>query len=248
MNEQDFFEINTNSGECLRGYYSDSGSGPVGIYVHGFMSNADGTKSMYLWENAKRNGRSWLRYDQRGQGRSDGTFEQFRISRVMEDMNCVLEFIGNRPTILVGSSMGGWISAYAALSGKHNVAGLVLIAPAINFIEMIYESFDVEQKLKWDADGKYWFPSDYEEEGFSLDFATIEDARKFDIYHKDVKFDCPVTLLHGELDEVVPLSVSEKLVHASSTDIEMEIVAKGNHRLSDHTDRVQQAVDSIWPV
>ncbi len=240
------FEVGTSSGELVRGRFRDTGEGPVGIYVHGLLSDGEGAKSMHLWEDAIAKGRSWLRFDQRGQGRSEGTFNDFRISRVAEDLRCVLDFVGNRPTVLVGSSLGGWIAGHAGLTWSHNICGIILIAPAFNFIEDLYRSLTPHQAKRWEKDGRHLFASDYQDGGFSLEFATVQDARGFDVYAAPIRYRCPVVVLHGESDDVVPVETSMKFKSAAESQISVEVVAGGDHRLSEHSATILRHVDAMW--
>ena len=246
MNRESSFELDAGNGEHVRGRFWNTNQGPVGLFVHGLLSDGDGTKSMHLWESARQKNRSWLRFDQRGQGRSDGTFDDFRISRVVEDLRCVLDFVCDQPTVIVGSSLGGWVAAHAGLTGRHNIVGLVLIAPAFNFVETIYRSLSVEDQKSWEAEGRRFFPSPYEEDGFALDFDTVIDARRFDLYRNPIEFDHPVVILHGELDDVVPVAVSEKFQASSKSDVLLEVIPEGDHRLSGHAETIQRHVDAIW--
>ncbi len=241
------FEIDPGNGERVRGRFRNTGRGPVGVYVHGLLSDGDGTKSMHLWESAIRQNRSWLRFDQRGQGRSDGTFDDFRISRVVEDLRCVLDHVGDRPTILVGSSLGGWIAAHAGLTGLHRIAAMVLIAPAINFVEGIWNSLSAEERSEWQSGGRRYFPSPYEDDGFALDFETVEDAREFDIYRGRVRYDCPVTVLHGACDDTVPVEVSANYQARTESEVRLDVIPGADHRLSGHCQTIQDCVDSMWP-
>lgn len=238
--------LEAGNGERIRGHFYDTGDGAVGIYVHGLFADGDGTKSMHLWERAKSSGRSWLRFDQRGQGRSDGAQERFRLSRAAEDLQCVLRFIGNRPALLVGSSMGAWVSAHAALDPDSGIDALVLLAPAFNFIDSIYDSMEEDERRQWRQRSRHVFSTPYEPYEFSLDYEVVQDAREYDLYARRVSYSCPVVILHGEDDEIVPVDVSHRFVEHALSPTSLEILPGADHRLSDHEGRIVEVVDELW--
>ena len=59
----------------------------------------------------------------------------------MENAESILEGVGADNNILVGSSMGGWISLLLASRSKlkQKIKALVLIAPALNFLRPFYQ-------------------------------------------------------------------------------------------------------------
>ena len=81
------------------------------------------------------------RYDPTCIGDSPGSWETLEFRHWIEDAEAVLERAGGEKNVLVGSSMGGWISLLLASRSrlKQNIKGLVLIAPALNFIRPFYQ-------------------------------------------------------------------------------------------------------------
>ena len=84
-------------------------------------------------------------------GDSGGRFEDGTISRWLEEAQAVFDQMTAGPQIVVGSSMGGWLAlllaaAHRAAVGDRasRIAGLVLIAPAI----------DMTKVLMWDVMSK----------------------------------------------------------------------------------------------
>ena len=52
-----------------------------------------------------------------------------------------------------------------------------------------------------------------------------------------IKLDCPVRLLHGQIDQDVPFAVSLKLAAAlHSADVQVTLIKDGDHRLSRDAD------------
>ena len=246
MNES--FAIEVSNGEQVRGSIFDTGKGAVGVFVHGLLSSAAGEKSTSLWEYAKCQKRSWVKFDQRGQGESDGSHHENRVSRVYADLQHVLEFIGHdRPKCLVGSNLGGWVSACIAKREEFNVQGMLLLAPAFNFVEKIYQSLAPAEQEIWRTTGRYTLPTPYDSDGFSLAYQVVEDARQFNAFANPVDYPFPVTILHGENDEVVPLALSREFVQHVSSNVDLKVIADGDHRLTSEIQTIIEVVDNNWP-
>ena len=118
------------------------GGQPGLIWLGGFRSDMEGSKATALDAYAARRSLACTRFDYSGHGRSGGRFEDGTISRWLEEAEAVFRQFGQGRQIVVGSSMGGWIALLLAerLAGSGQVAGLVLIAPAV----------DMTRKLMWD--------------------------------------------------------------------------------------------------
>ena len=116
-----------------------AGSGKPGVvWLGGFKSDMESTKAVALDGFCEREGRPCLRFDYSGHGISGGDFEQGAIGRWLEESLAAIRAASEGPYVFVGSSMGGWIAllaarALAAAGETARLAGLVLIAPAVDF-------------------------------------------------------------------------------------------------------------------
>ena len=108
-------------------------SGPGIVFLCGFGSDKEGSKALFLEEQAKKTGQAFVRFDYSGHGQSDGDFKDGTISAWAADTLAVIDELTEGPQILVGSSMGGWLMLLAALARKDRIAGLVGIAAAPDF-------------------------------------------------------------------------------------------------------------------
>ena len=82
-----------------------------------------GQKAISLERFARKKLR-FIRFECRGHGKSDGKFEDFTISDWKKDLIDIIDNIAKGPQILVGSSMGGWLSFLAAKARPKRIAGL----------------------------------------------------------------------------------------------------------------------------
>lgn len=213
------------------------GTGPATIWLGGFKSDMQSTKAEVIAEWAAKNGRANLRFDYSGHGLSDGKFEDGTISAWLDDALAVIRQKGGEAPILVGSSMGGWLSLLAArtlLAEQKKLSGLVLIAPAADFTEdLMWNRFPAEIRTAIDRDGVYHHPSDYSEIPTPITRNLIEDGRRHLILVAPLKTGAPVRILQGMQDPDVPWQHVTKLVeHLAEDDVTVTMIRDGDHRLS----------------
>ena len=128
-----------------------------------------GTKAAALARWAEEAGRAFVRFDYSGHGESGGAFTDGTIGRWLADALAVFDACCRGPQILVGSSMGGWLALLMVRalrrrpsSGPASVAGLVLIAPAVDFTEeLMWKRFTPAIKRELEETGVWARPSDY---------------------------------------------------------------------------------------
>jgi len=215
------------------------GEGPPVVWLGGFRSDMRSSKAeaLDLWAAGKR--RAFIRFDYTAHGESSGRFEEATISHWLEDALAVLaRFAPHRP-ILVGSSMGGWISLLAAreIAQKRPgdaPAGLVLIAPAVDFTErLMWERFPDPIRRVIEGAGVYYQPSAYSPEPYPITRRLIEDGRRHLLFGRPILTGCPVHILQGMKDPDVPWRHALELVeHLPGDSVSMTLVKDGDHRLS----------------
>lgn len=216
-----------------------TGEGPCLVWLGGFMSDMRGSKAEAVDAFAAREGRACLRFDYSGHGESEGAFEDGTISRWCEEALAVITAQAGEAPILIGSSMGGWIALLATRHLRvHDRArapsGLVLIAPAPDFTErLMWKDFDEATRNAIMMDGKVMIPSDYDEAGYPITRALIEDGRANLLMDEPILTGCPVHILQGMADPDVPwqhaLAVMERM---PADNVAMTLVKDGDHRLS----------------
>ncbi|MEM7597510.1 MAG: alpha/beta hydrolase [Pseudomonadota bacterium] len=233
-------------------YVRTDGRGPGIVFLGGFKSDMEGTKALYLEEWAQSTGRAVLRFDYSGHGRSSEAFTDGAIGDWAEDALAVLAALTDGPQILVGSSMGGWISLLVARTVPERVAGLVTIAAAPDFTEdSMWAGFDDSQRSALNTDGQVALPSDYEEP-YIITKRLIDDGRANLVLRDDLKLPFPVRSLQGTADADVDMSVALRLLdHAQSPDMRLTLVDGADHRFSDPeclsmiTDAVEEVLTRI---
>jgi pimeloyl-ACP methyl ester carboxylesterase len=214
-------------------YRRQEGREPGVLWLGGFHSDMDGTKAQAVTAWAGRTGRACLRFDYYGHGRSSGDFTQGTISRWRDDALAVLDTVARGPQILVGSSMGGWISMLLARARPERVAGLLLIAPAADFTEiLVWQRLPEAAQKQVLEEGSWLRPSDHGEEPYPITRKLIEDGRQNLVLNVKTSPAVPVRILHGMADPDVPWQHGLKTVEAIEGDVQLTLVKDGDHRLS----------------
>jgi pimeloyl-ACP methyl ester carboxylesterase len=208
------------------------------VFLGGFMSDMTGGKALALETFAQARGQAFVRFDYFGHGASSGRFEDGSIGRWAEDAIAVIDELTEGPQILVGSSMGGWIMLLAALARPQVVAGLVGIAAAPDFTELLmWRAFTPEIRATIEHEGVYYEPSDYGDQPYPITRHLIEEGRTHLVMGKQIPIDCPVRLIHGVADPDVPFKLSLELMQRlRAADVEVFLVKGGGHRLSEPHD------------
>ncbi len=231
MTEPQF--LTTQSGRRIA-YHRFGGRRPGVVFLGGLRSDMTGTKAVHLEAWARRTGREFLRFDYSGHGQSSGEFTEGCIGDWADDAAAVIQTLTEGPQILVGSSMGGWISLLMARRLPDHVAGLVTIAAAPDFTEDgMWADFDADQRRMLMKEGQVALPSEYGDP-MIITRRMIEDGRNNLVLRTPLRLEIPVRSLQGTADVDVPMDVALRLLnHLEGPDIRLELVKGADHRFSD---------------
>lgn len=210
------------------------GRAPTIVWLGGFKSDMTGTKAQALSDWASRRSQAMVRFDYMGHGRSGGAFRDGTISRWLGDALAVIDAVTEGPLLLVGSSMGGWLSLLAARARPHRVKGLVLIAPAVDMTErLMWAEFSEDIRRQIDETGAWEQPSEYDPEPYVITKSLILDGRAHLLMNAPIVFDGPVHVLQGGADPDVPAAHAREafeLIECASA--RFDLIPDGDHRLS----------------
>jgi pimeloyl-ACP methyl ester carboxylesterase len=214
-------------------FHRTEGRGPGLLFLGGFRSDMQGTKALYLEDRAKAAGRAFVRFDYSGHGQSEGAFEDGTIGDWLADARAVLAALTEGPQVLIGSSMGGWISLLLAREAPARIAALVGIAAAPDFTEdSMWAEASAAQRAALLRDGHISLPSEYGAP-YVITRRLIEDGRQHLLLRAPLTLPMPVRLLQGMADTDVPPSVALRLLdHAQGPDIRLTLVKGPDHRFS----------------
>jgi pimeloyl-ACP methyl ester carboxylesterase len=215
------------------------GKSPGLFWLGGFKSDMKGTKAEALDRWSDGAGRACVRFDYSGHGESGGDFRDGTIGRWLEESLEVYLRYAEGPQIVVGSSMGGWLALLLAraLSRRKNapqIAGMVLIAPAVDFTEeLMWKEFSAETRREIEEKGAWMRPSAYGEAPYPITRGLIEEGRNHLLLGGLIETNCPVHILQGVQDPDVPWKHAVELVSRfSRDDVVLTLIKEGDHRLS----------------
>lgn len=204
------------------------------IFLGGFKSDMEGTKALFLQNLCARKNISFIRFDYSGHGKSEGKFENGSIGQWFEDSLSIIDNIsGTREYILVGSSMGGWISLLCARERANTVKGMVLLAPAPDFTREIIDRFDNQQKSDLEKNGYVDVPNDYSDEPYIFTKKLIEDGEDYCLLNSAIDVTAPVIIIQGKKDNDVPWEKALKIQECLTSDeTDIILIKDAGHSLS----------------
>lgn len=242
--EPHFLEIGQGDRHRRIAYRFDAGASdtsPVVLWLSGFLSDMASTKVVFLSEWTAQRGYAMLRFDYSGHGLSGGDIEQASTGAWLEEAEVMLDLVAERSVILVGSSLGGWISLLLARKlaqrSDARLNGLVLIAPAWDMTEkLMWEKMSDEARNAVLNKGVFYAPSDYDDP-YPITKILIEEGRNHLLAEGGVPVNAPVRILQGMKDSDVPWEHSAALVDLLATDdVDLTLVKNAGHRLSEPAD------------
>lgn len=219
------------------------GKSPGLFWLGGFMSDMKGTKAEALDRWAQAEGRACVRFDYSGHGESGGNFTAGTIGRWLEESLTVYVRFAQGPQVVIGSSMGGWLGLLLARELRKRqekkesaapLAGMVLIAPAVDFTEeLMWKNFSNAVKREIEDKGVWMRPSEYSEGPYPITKRLIEDGRMHLMLGGLIETGCPVHILQGVQDPDVPWRHAVELVSRfARDDVVLTLIKDGDHRLS----------------
>ncbi len=203
------------------------------VFLHGFMSNLEGKKPKSLLSFAKKNKLGFLALEYSGHGKSSGKFVNGNISKWTRDTKVLItKIVKKNNFILVGSSMGSWISLNLFKYFKSQIIGFLGIGSAPDFLEnLMWKKFS--KKIKVELTKKGIYNLNYGDYVYPITLQLIKDGRKNKVLNKKIKSKINVTMIHGEKDEAVPISYSKKTLKIfKAAKKKLILIKNGDHSLS----------------
>ena len=203
------------------------------VFLHGFMSDLEGEKPKSFLNFAKKNKLSFLALEYSGHGKSSGVFTKGNITKWSNETSILIKkIIKKKDFIIIGSSMGAWISLKQLQIFKNQISGFLGIGSAPEFLEkLMWKKFTKKMKTEIIKKGIYYLKhGDYE---YPITLQLINDGRKNKVLNKKTNLKINVTMIHGQKDEVVPVSYSRKVLKIfKKAKKKLVIIKNGDHSLS----------------
>ena len=203
------------------------------VFLPGFASDIDGDKPKKFLKFAIQNKLGFLAMEYFGHGRSSGEFTRGNITKWSNDARITIgKIVKKNDFILIGSSMGGWISLLMHRYFSSQIKGFLGIGSAPEFLErLMWKKFTKKMKNETKRNGIYNLKyGDYE---YPITYQLIKDGRRNKVFNKKIKSKIYLTMLHGSKDEVVPVTYSKKVLRLFvNAKKKMIIIKSGDHSLS----------------
>ncbi|MFH1422226.1 MAG: alpha/beta fold hydrolase [Planctomycetota bacterium] len=168
---------------------------PAVMYVHGLLSSRNSRKSRALLERLYPQDFIFFRFDSYGRGDSYGDLKNLTLTKQIDCVDKAFNtlffhrVVDTSSIFIIGSSFGG-LAALLWAANDNRVRSLALVAPALNLC------------------------SDKLPDSLIVDYLSdlfYEDLKNYNPYEEAEKINCPVLVVHGKEDIVVPVSCTEKL-------------------------------------
>ena len=203
------------------------------VFLHGFMSDLEGDKPKTFYKYCKKRKLGFLGLEYSGHGKSSGKFTNGNISKwTKEIQKTIKKIVKKNNFILVGSSMGSWLSLNQFKYFQKQIKGFLGIGSAPEFLErLMWKKFTEKMKKETIKKGLYnLIHGDYE---YPISYQLIKDGRKNKILNKKFNSKIHVTMIHGNKDEVVPVIYSRKILKLfDKAKKKLIIIKNGDHSLS----------------
>ena len=207
---------------------------PFLVFLHGFMSDLEGKKPNAFLKFAKQNGLSFLALEYSGHGKSSGKFTRGNISKWSNEVSVLIKkIIKNNHFTIIGSSMGAWLAINQFKQFKNQINGFLGIGSAPEFLEnLMWKKFSKKMKDEITKKGIYQLKhGNYE---YPITLQLIKDGRKNKVLNKKINSRINITMIHGQKDEVVPVSYSRKVLKIfRNARKKLVVVKNGDHSLSE---------------
>ena len=203
------------------------------IFLHGFMSDLEGDKPKTFLKYCKKQKLGFLGLEYSGHGKSSGKFIHGNISKWSKEIQITIKKIVKKNNfILVGSSMGSWLSLNQFKYFKKQIKGFLGIGSAPEFLErLMWKKFT--KKMKKETIKKKIYNLKHGDYEYPISYQLIKDGRKNKVLNKKINSKIQVTMIHGRKDEVVPVVYSKKVLGLfSKAKKKLIIFNNGDHSLS----------------
>ena len=206
---------------------------PYLVFLHGFMSDLEGKKPKTFLNFAKKNKLGFLALEYSGHGKSSGKFTNGNISKWTKETKLLIrKIVKKNKIILIGSSMGAWISINQFKFFKKQIVGFLGIGSAPEFLEgLMWNKFS--EKMKKEIKKNKIINLRHGDYEYPISLQLIKNGKKNKVFDKKIYHKLTVTMVHGNKDESVPVSYSRKVLRIfKNSKKKLVIVKNGDHSLS----------------
>jgi len=171
----------------LRCIFLNTNSKLFVVFLHGFMSDLEGEKPKAFQRYCKKRKLGFLALEYSGHGKSSGKFTKGNVSKWTKEIKYTIKKIVKKNNfILIGSSMGSWLSLNQFKYFKKQIKGFLGIGSAPEFLErLMWNKFTKKMKKETIKNGIYSLKhGNYE---YPISFQLIKDGRKNKVFNMKIR-------------------------------------------------------------
>ncbi len=206
------------------------------VYIHGLCSTPWGLKPESIKSFCIKYGLGFLRYEMAGHGSDIANYEKADINIWKEQLLEIIDEMTEGNILLIGTSMGGWLSLLGAEARPERIIGVIGISAAPDFTIGLENSYLSDtQKQEINEKGKIEFVTN----DFTYVFtsALLKSGRENQLLNRKININCPVHLLQGMQDAAYPWKYSLQIVEClASKDVTLKLIKNANHRMQEPSD------------
>lgn len=228
--EADAIAADPSRGGALRAPALPRTSGPDGIiYLHGFASGPTSTKAALIVPPLVARGLHVAVPDL-----NEDDFPNLTVSRALARVRRELR----DRTVLIGSSLGGYIAALVAARDER-VKALVLMAPAFGFLAYLSARHGPAGLARWKAEGQVEVEHHVLRRKVPLRHSFYEDALS---HEPSPRIRVPAYVLQGRRDDTVDPAVVEAVARGNPDTVTLDLV-DDDHGLTASASRALAAAE-----
>lgn len=206
------------------------------LYTHGFCSDPWGRKPEEIKKWCLQHNIPMYRYELAGHGSDIARFEETDINIYKAQILEIIDKYIKGDIVVVGSSLGGWLSLLAAVNRPTRIKGVIGLAAAPDFTVDHMKYVTAAQRQQMEKFGKITYPG--QNITFTVTKRLIDSGNENLILDKDIiPIACPVVLIQGMKDSSVDWHKALQIASKVQTqNVVVKILKNANHRLNEDAD------------
>ncbi len=204
------------------------------VFAHVFTGSKNLSATRHISRSLTLNGIAVLRFDFTGLGDSEGEFADTNFTSNVEDLLAACRFLRDNykaPKIMIGHSLGGAASIFAAAKVDSIVAVATVGAPSepehvTHLLESKIEDIEKDGKAKVNIGGQI----------FTIKKHFLDDLRSKNMFSIVSELDKAILVLHSPQDRVVEIDNAAKIYHAAKHPKSFITLNNADHMLTSKDD------------
>ena len=206
------------------------------LYTHGLYSDPWGRKPDAVRDWCVKNQMGFFRYELVGHGSDAGNYENVDVNLWKAQILEIIDTIIEGDIVVVGSSLGGWLSLIAAEARPERVKAVLGLAAAPDFtVDLEDKYLTPEQNKTIQEQGRLEFVND----DFTYVFTKklMDSGRENQMLNRTINITCPVQLIQGQKDASLDWRKALQISQAvSGNNVMVKLLKYSNHRLGEDSD------------